>query len=299
MRTAAEIAMRLGGKRAKRLRVGWLTCCPVASHGRGAGDANPSLRLMDGETRLLVRCFAGCARADVLDALHQRGLLDARAGPRKAQSRFRTDESNKSLAISIWNEAWNPVGTPVEQHLSKRRVMLPPRCEAVRYHPRCPFGKDDDDRTAYTPAMLALVVGIVDNKPQAIHRTALDRKGSQVELAGCKRMTLGPIGGGAVKFTHDEDVTIALGIGEGLETTLSLQRLPEWQGSPVWSVLTEGGIAAFPLLSGIETLAVAVDSDKPGEKAARKVTARWRDAGRELLLFEAANRGDDLNDVLG
>jgi hypothetical protein len=45
-------------------------------------------------------------------------------------------------------------------------------------------------------------------------------------------MSLGPIVGGAIKLTADEDVTSGLGVGEGIETTLSLRHLPEWQGSP-------------------------------------------------------------------
>jgi hypothetical protein len=56
-------------------------------------------------------------------------------------------------------------------------------------------------------------------------------------------------------------------------------------------------VADFPVLPGIETLTVAVDHDWPGEKAARQVTERWHAAGREVLLFEANNRGADLNDI--
>jgi hypothetical protein len=54
----------------------------------------------------------------------------------------------------------------------------------------------------------------------------------------------------------------------------------------------------FPLLAGIETLVIGVDHDAAGEAAAREVTARWHEAGREVLLIEATATGDDLNDVL-
>jgi hypothetical protein len=147
--------------------------------------------------------------------------------------------------------------------------------------------------------MVALVRNIVSNEPQAVHRTALDLSGNKVTIGGRDRMALGPIGGGAVKLTADENVTIAIGIGEGIESTLSLARIPEWQSSPVWSLLNDKGVANFPLLAGIETLVVAVDHDDAGEKAALAVARRWRAAAREVLLFEAVQPDSDLNDVIG
>ena len=77
MSTARDIAFALAGRRAQRLPDGdYLVPCPVPSHGKGRGDRNPSLRLADGEVRLLVRCYAGCDRRAVLDELRRRGLLD-------------------------------------------------------------------------------------------------------------------------------------------------------------------------------------------------------------------------------
>ena len=153
--------------------------------------------------------------------------------------------------------------------------------------------------------MIALVRNIVSNEPQAIHRTALDRNGNKVEIVGQdgktrSRMTLGSMQGGAVKLTDDAEVTNAVGIGEGIETTLSLQRLPEWIGSPVWSLLSKNGVRDFPVLSGIETLMIAVDHDakQDGQKAATEAVARWRAAGREVLLAFPEAEGNDINDVI-
>jgi len=113
-------------------------------------------------------------------------------------------------------------------------------------------------------------------------------------------MALGPIQGGAVKLTDDAEVTKAVAIGEGIETTLSLAWLPEWQGSPVWSLLSKNGVRDFPVLPGIETLMIAVDHDakRDGAKAATVVNARWRNAGREVLLAFPEAEGNDLNDVI-
>jgi hypothetical protein len=74
--TARSIAQALGGIRNGN---GYLCRCPVATHGKGRGDRNPSLSIADGDDgKLLVRCFAGCDPCDVLAALRSRGLLDAR-----------------------------------------------------------------------------------------------------------------------------------------------------------------------------------------------------------------------------
>ena len=78
MSAARNIARALaGGQPPHQLRDGsYLVCCPVPSHGRGRGDHNPSLRLTDGDTRLLVHCYSGCDRLAVLDELRRRGLLN-------------------------------------------------------------------------------------------------------------------------------------------------------------------------------------------------------------------------------
>jgi hypothetical protein len=55
-----------------------LACCPVHD------DRSPSLSLRDGETALLVHCFAGCDARDILAELRRRGMLEARP-PRQPQ----------------------------------------------------------------------------------------------------------------------------------------------------------------------------------------------------------------------
>lgn len=146
--------------------------------------------------------------------------------------------------------------------------------------------------------MVALVRNVVTNEPQAIHRTALDHEGQKVEANGKDRLALGSIRGGAVKLTPDEEFTTCLGIGEGIETTLSLRRLPEFGASPVWSVLNAGGITSFPVLPGIECLWIAVDDDPAGRGASELCADRWHRAGREVFLVKSKTLGHDLNDVV-
>ncbi|MCK1447753.1 toprim domain-containing protein [Bradyrhizobium sp. 2] len=211
---------------------------------------------------------------------------------------------HRQQAAWLWQEAGPVEATPAAIYLTKRGLH-PPSPDVVRFHPHCPFGRDANGCTVTTPAMLALVRNIVSNEPQAIHRTALDLDGSKVELVGDddrprSRRALGSLQGGAVKLTDDAKVTKAVGIGEGIESTLSLQQLPEWFGSPVWSLLSKNGVREFPVLPGIETLMIAVDHDEKqdGQKAASAATARWRAAGREVLLAWPTLTGDDINDVV-
>jgi putative DNA primase/helicase len=149
------------------------------------------------------------------------------------------------------------------------------------------------------PCMIALVRNINTDKPQAIHRTALDLSGNKVEVNGCSRMSLGPVGGGAVKLTDNAEVTTCLGIGEGIESTLSLRSIPEFGASPVWSLLSAGGIEVFPVLAGIECLWIAIDNDQHGrgQQAAQACSNRWKAASQEVFRITPNQLGDDLNNL--
>ncbi|HEY8383545.1 MAG TPA: hypothetical protein VIL09_15465 [Microvirga sp.] len=59
---------------------------------------------------------------------------------------------------------------------------------------------------------------------------------------GHSRLSRGPVASGAIKLKPDEDVTLCLGIGEGPESSLSLQAVRECRESPVWSLISAGHI---------------------------------------------------------
>ena len=141
------------------------------------------------------------------------------------------------------------------------------------------------------PALLALYTGIRDNLPKAIHRTALSPDGRKLG-----RMVLGPKGECAIKITPDEDVTYCLAIGEGLETTLAGMALGF---APAWTVGDAGSMSSFPVLSGIETLAMLVDRDLSGtgQRAALLCSDRWIAGGAEVRRIVPARLGYDIADV--
>jgi hypothetical protein len=60
-----------------------LAHCPTPMHGRRRGDRHPSLSVREGRMRVLLRCFAGCSFADIVEVLRRRGLWpERRRGPR-------------------------------------------------------------------------------------------------------------------------------------------------------------------------------------------------------------------------
>lgn len=232
-----------------------------------------------------------------VDNIHSDFRVDAKV---VASSRHVNDDNihndksldRTALSLRIWREARQPAESPVARYLTRRGLETVHNMHnCLRFHPACPFAG------SRTPAMVALVRNVVTNQPQAIHRTALSLEGQKVEVGGKDRLALGSIRSGAVKLTADEEVTTCLGIGEGVETTLSLRCLPEFGASPVWSVLNAGGITSFPVLPGIECLWIAVDDDPAGRGASELCAERWRRAGREVFLVRSGITGTDLNDI--
>jgi putative DNA primase/helicase len=164
--------------------------------------------------------------------------------------------------------------------------------QTIRFHPNCPFVEERH------PAMVCLVRGIVSNKPQAIHRTALTPEGRAIKRNGKTfRMSLGPVRGGAVKIDPDEDVTQGLCIGEGVETCLAGRQMGL---RPVWSAVTTSGVANFPVLPSVVGLHIFRENDAnlAGPKAVEDCAARWRNAGLDVRVVDPG-RGSDLNDELG
>jgi hypothetical protein len=197
------------------------------------------------------------------------------------------------VALRIWREAQPAAGSPVESYLARRGLTLPDDApEVIRYAPACPFAG------CRSPAMVALVRNVVTDAPQAIHRTAITLEGKKAVVNGRDRLALGSISGGAVKLTADAEVTCCLGIGEGIESVLSMRALLEFgERTPVWALLNTAGVSGFMPLPGIESLWLAVDHDPGGEKAASTCSGLWRCDGKETFLIKATTPGADLNDI--
>jgi putative DNA primase/helicase len=220
--------------------------------------------------------------------------MQARVIRRQEETVAAKAEAEKSArAVGLFYEGSGPYFSPVEKYLHSRNVALPAMGagEWVRFHPNCPFAGQR------TPAMVCLVRDMVTDEPKAIHRTALDRDGSAVEINGNKRLSFGPIGGGAIKITPHADVTNELGIGEGLESTLSLPLVREFGNRPLWALLSAVNLRNLPRFASLTKLWIAVDHDPAGLRASRELATCWRAADREARLFIPTTPQLDLNDL--
>jgi len=307
MSAARDVALALGGRRVQRLTDGfYLVPCPVPSHGKGLGDRNPSLRLGDGASRLLVRCFAGCDVHDILDVLRRRGLLveNSQNGARRdhrplaaqdAERRKREDDdAHKRIrwAREICNAARDPRGTLAESYLRSRGLVLDGNLagKVLRFHPRCPWRSESGERV-FLSALIAVFRSIASNEITAVHRIRLDEP---ERWPKAERKMLGVVGGAAVKL--DADVGNELAIGEGIETCMAARQLGI---RPTWALGSAGAITHFPVLPNIRTLRLIGENDCINEAAVEQCGLRWQTAGRCVRVIRPTDDCNDLNDVLG
>jgi hypothetical protein len=304
MSTAREIALALAGRRAQRLADGsFLVPCPVPSHGKGRGDHNPSLRIGDGQTRLLVHCYAGCDPRDVLDELRRRGLLNGALtrgpSPPPRSSPAAAREADKARARfkwarEIWHAARDPRGTLAEAYLRFRRLVLDGDLagHVLRFHPRCPWWNESAERIEFLPALIVPFRSIDDDEITAIHRIRLDQP---ERWPKAERRMLGVVGRSAVKLDGDGGGELA--IGEGVETCMAARQLDIRAGA-VWALGSAGGIARFPVLPNIHALRILGENDHTNEQAVEQCGLRWQAAGRCVRVIRPDPDCKDLNDVL-
>jgi hypothetical protein len=129
-------------------------------------------------------------------------------------------------------------------------------------------------------AVVALMTDPVSNKPIGIHRTFLDADGAKIERKMLGRQ-------GVIRLSPDSEVTMGLGISEGLEDGLGVL-LSGWV--PIWVATSAGAIARFPLLRGIEALTIFPDADSAGITAAKACAARWHSARVEARICRPPTR---------
>jgi hypothetical protein len=299
MSTAPRIAEALAGRRVKRLVDGsYLIPCPVPSHGKGHGDRNPSLRISDGETRVLVHCYSGCDRLDVLDELRRRGLLDDDRGPVRTTAKAahapplnpldRGREQHRKAAW-MWRQRQPLTGTVAETYLRSRDItcalpatlgFLPPR--KPEHHPALisAFALPDEPE----PGIIGEPRGV-----EAVHLTLLRPNGSGKADAKPNKVMVGSPG----VVLNDQNASLpivlappndllAIAITEGIEDALTAH---EATGLGAWAA---GGAGRMPALAAaippyIETVTVYAHPDKAGQDGARSLAAAL--AGRGIEIF--------------
>ena len=212
------------------------------------------------------------------------------------------------LTLSPWGldlwDACRPIepGTVAAAYLARRYCVVPPG--DLRWHANL-----DDRVSGYRgPALVALVTDVDTGEPVNLHRTWLAQDGAgKAEINKPRRLLKGHRSRGVIRLWPDTEVTIALAIGEGIETCLAAAH----EGlTPVWATISASNLTAFPILPGIERLTVLCDHDKPnpktgkraGHEAALAVIERYTTAGfdpdRDLAVILPQSEGEDANDLV-
>lgn len=296
----SRIANALG--KASRSGNGYSCLCPVHN------DHHPSGYISLGEGgKLLACCYAGCDSWDVVSKIHELGLL-VKGNPhlslpfladqaktinvdRKAQ-----DWDKQGKIDKIWRETKSAQGTCVETYLKARFLSSLPVSDALRFHPSVYHG---ETKSQYR-AMVAKVSFWGDNERMAVHQTFLKDDGTAKALIDPDKKMLGSIKGGAVQLFEAGEL---LGVGEGIETLLSLHFLC---GIPVWAALSCTNMAPkteplkLPSLPLAKKLIIAIDNDSEDQslKAAKILKQRAENEGREVFIVRPPLGIKDFNDVL-
>lgn len=222
-------------------------------------------------------------RVDPREVARQEQAREQQRLAREAEAKIKAERVRR-----IWDEAErDPRNSLVETYLNRHRKLDLPQgiCgHAIRFHPAGPWEAER------VPMMLCAYRDLATNEVVGLHRTRLDPD------TACKigRKMLGRAGGAAIKLTADSEVTMGLALAEGVESALAGMTLGL---VPMWATGSVGGIAAFPILSGIEALTICAETGAASETAVEQVGTRWADAGREVRICRPRH-GSDLNDAI-
>ncbi len=184
-------------------------------------------------------------------------------------------------------------GTLAETYLRGRGITDLRECTALRFHPRCFYRPDADDRPDVHTAWPALIAAVTVEAGVIVgaHRTWLDPQTCDKAPIATPRRAMGHLLGCGVRFGRVHDVLAA---GEGLETVLSLRMaLPTL---PAIAALSANHLAALRLPPGLRRLYIAREDDPAGRKAASTLCDVATAAGVEPVMLDAT--WGDLNEDL-
>ena len=190
--TAAELTRALAGRWNGR---SGLARCPTHD------DSTPSLSISEGkDSRVLVKCHAGCAQTAVIGELQARGLWPVRherywRPEPKTQLHQRESEAAVERrriqgARAIWSECRPAAGTLAEVYLKARGITcaIPP---SLRFHAALKHGPTN----LVLPALVAGITVWPSQEVQAVHRIYVTENGRKKVAVSNPKLSLGPLGG--------------------------------------------------------------------------------------------------------
>lgn len=228
---------------------GLVAMCRCPAH----ADTDPSLSIRQGDRSILVTCFAGCRREDVLRALRR-----VRPG-RRYDPPLATTSGGTANVARIWEQAGSVGGTLAERYLDRRG--LPVALVDIRFHPPCPYLPKP--KTVFLPALLVAVRDagtLVAIQRIFLHSTTA----AHIRKVMLGRPLAGAWRGGGVANT--------LAIAEGFETAAAFTMV---NMIPCWASLGARRLDQLIIPETVTTLLIAEDNDAEGRCAAAKAQRRY------------------------
>lgn len=283
-----------------------MVACPVPIHGKGKGDRNPSLKVVDGQDGgLVLHCFAGCDWREVRDELRRRGLIpddghredgdhhhqhrDSGRHHGCDRDRDADDRRRISAARQIWKAAQPIAGTIGGRYFRSRAITIEIPC-SIRFAPAIKHS----EAGLHLPAVIMAVQGS-EGSVAGVQRVYLKADGTGKAPVSPPKMSKGVIAGGAVRLGP---AGLELGLAEGVETGMSVMQIHT--ALSVWCALSVSNLGNVALPPEVETVHLFLDGDKPGSPAAAtaaKAALTYLNAGRKVQIHRAPV-GKDWNDVL-
>ncbi|HUT49849.1 MAG TPA: toprim domain-containing protein [Alphaproteobacteria bacterium] len=257
------------------------TLCPMCSHGRRKHSE---------------KCLAVNVDEGVWRCWHCQWSGSLK-GPNRAYEpidtfdshEFKADDPSARIeaARKLWRNAEPAAGTLVERYLATRG-LTGPIPKSLRFLCDAFHGPSKTRR----PCMIAAVRLWPRNRVVAIHRTFLRSDGKGKAPVEPVKMSLGPVGGGAVRLARADTV---LAVAEGLESALAFHQV---SSLPIWAALSASGLQAVILPPQAKEIFVAADHDEAGLDAAETLARRLHNEGRTVRIVPPETPGSDWADEL-
>jgi hypothetical protein len=278
MSTAARIAEALTGRKVQAKGGNYLVCCPAHD------DDIPSLSLRDGDSAVMVHCFAGCSPGDIFAAIRRkdRKLLETgQTAPQPIKGTSEYGRRQHEKAAWMWGRRRPISGTVAETYLHEVRRytgLLPP---TLAFLPPL--------KPEHHPALIAAFSVVAEpepgllGKPQqvtAVHLTLLKSDGSGKADTHPNKITIGSPVGRPIVLAPPNDL-LGLAICEGIEDALTAYQAT---GLGAWAAGAAGFMPklAKVLPSYIEAVTIFAHSDAAGERNARQLATALRQRGIEV-----------------
>lgn len=246
---------------------GQTALCRCPAH----NDRTPSLSLRQGDRGILVHCYAGCTREDVLRELGQIVPTGHYQPPKGQRMPPRANVSR------LWNQAIPVAGTLAEMYLRSR--SLDSQLPNIRFLPRCPHGPSPG--TVFKPALLVAVRD--ETSLTALQRIFLDPATAQYT----EKVMIGAPGSGSWRGACAQE---AIAVAESFEDAAAFMQLGY---GPCWTSLGAGRLHRLSFPPSVKTVTIAEDNDAEGRRAAERAGHEYRGRGLAVRRMTPPNPHKD------